>query len=76
MLLPSSTGSAKNKSSQFLSVSSSEVVRLELLEITSFIFFIFWSPDFHEFWQSVMGAIVITEIKQQWAVKVVGWVTV
>ena len=46
---------------------------LVLLEITH-IFFA--SPDFHEFWRSVMSTHLITEVKHQWALLVLGWVTI
>ena len=36
----------------------------------------FLSPDFHELWCSVMSICLLTEVKQQWATLVLGWVTV
>ena len=36
---------------------------------------LFLSLDFHELWQSVMSASLFTEVKQQWATLVLGWVT-
>ena len=44
-------------------------MRLVLLEIT------FLSVDFHELWCDVMCTCLFTEIKQQWAMLVLGWVT-
>ena len=38
-------------------------------------FFIFLSLDFHELWHSVMNMCLFTEVKQQWATLVLGWVT-
>ena len=40
-----------------------------------FIYF-FLSPDFHELWRSVMSICLLTEVKRQWAMLVLGWVTV
>ena len=48
-------------------------LRLALLGITFFFFFL--SPDFHELWRSVMSICLLTEVKQQWAMLVLGWVT-
>ena len=48
-------------------------MRLALLEIT--FLFIFLSPEFHELWHSGMTTSLITEVKQQWATLVLGWVT-
>ena len=39
-----------------------------------FFCFFFLSLEFHELWCSVMSTCLITEIKQQWAVLVLGWV--
>ena len=50
-------------------------MRLTLLEITSFLFYFFFVSDFHELWRSVMSACLLTEVKQQWAMLVLGWVT-
>ena len=36
----------------------------------------FLSTDFHELWHSMMSACLFTEVKQQWAALVLGWVTV
>ena len=33
------------------------------------------SPDFYEFWGSVICVCLFTEVKQQWAMLVLGWVT-
>ena len=44
--------------------------RFALLEITFCL-----SPDFHELWRSVMSACLLTEVKRQWAMLVLGWVT-
>ena len=49
-------------------------MRLALLEITFFAGF-FLSPDFHEVWCSGMSTCLITEVKQQWAALVLGWMT-
>ena len=46
-------------------------IELTLLEITFFL-----SPDFHELWCSMMTICLLTEVKQQWAMLVLGWVTV
>ena len=35
----------------------------------------FLSPDFHELWCSMMNICLCTEIKRQWAMLVLGWVT-
>ena len=35
----------------------------------------FLSPDFHELWPSMMSISLFTEVKQQWAMIVMGWVT-
>ena len=45
------------------------------LEIILFRFFKFFSPDFHELWHRVMSICLFTEVKQQWAKFVLGWVT-
>ena len=34
------------------------------------------SPDFHQLWRSMMSICLLTEVKQQWATLVLGWVTV
>ena len=36
----------------------------------------FLSPDFHQLWRSVMSICLLTEVKRQWAILVLGWVTV
>ena len=36
----------------------------------------FLSPDFHQLWHSVMSICLLTEVKRQWAMLVLGWVTV
>ena len=36
----------------------------------------FLSPDFRELWHTVINTHLITEVKQQWARLVLGWVTV
>ena len=51
--------------------------RLTLLEITFFsifvVFFIFiLSPDFHQNWHSGMSTRLFTEVKQHWAMLVLG----
>ena len=33
------------------------------------------SPDFHQLWHSMMSTCLITKVKQQWAMSVLGWVT-
>ena len=38
-------------------------------------FFFLLSPDFHELWRSMTSTRLITEVKQQWATLVLGWVT-
>ena len=48
-------------------------MRLLLLEITFFIFFL--SPDFHENLLSGINTCLFTEVKQQLAPLVLGWVT-
>ena len=45
-------------------------MRLTLLGITFLL-----SPDFHELWPRAMSISLFTEVKQQWATLVVGWVT-
>ena len=35
----------------------------------------FLSPNFHELWHNVMSTCIITEVKQQWTLLVIGWVT-
>ena len=40
-----------------------------------FFFLFFLSLDFHELWCSVMSICLFTEVKQQWATLVLGWVT-
>ena len=35
----------------------------------------FLSSDFHELWRRVLSACLLTEVKQQWAMLVLGWVT-
>ena len=45
--------------------------RLALLDF----FFPFLSPVFHELWHSMMSTCLITEVRQQWATLVLGWVT-
>ena len=32
--------------------------------------------DFHELWHRVMTVSLLTEVKQQWAMLVLGWVTI
>ena len=54
-----------------LSVRSSEA---RTSEEPNFIFFL--SLDFHELWRSVMSICLITEAEQQWALLVLGWVTI
>ena len=56
----------------FLSASSSEAHASR-----NHFFFVsyFWSPDFHELRHSVMSACLLTEVKHQWAMLVLGWVT-
>ena len=39
-----------------------------------FFFIFFSSPDFHELCRSVMSICLFTEVKQQWATLVLGWV--
>ena len=53
------------------------VARLELLEINFLGFFcsFFLSPGFHENWHSLMNTHLITEVEQQLATLVLGWVT-
>ena len=34
------------------------------------------SPVFYELWLSVMGTVLFTELKQEWATLIPGWVTV
>ena len=52
------------------------LARLALLEITFLKFnLIFLSPDFRELWHSMMSTCLVTEVKQQWATLVLGWVT-
>ena len=43
---------------------------LALLQIT-----VFWSPNFHELWRSVMNICLLRQGKRQWATLVLGWVT-
>ena len=51
------------------------LARLAFLEITFFFFYFFFlSTDFHELWRSVMSACLLTEVKQQWAMLVLGCV--
>ena len=38
-------------------------------------YFAFFSLDFHELWRSMMSICLFTEVKQQWATLVLGWVT-
>ena len=54
----------------FLSTSSSEAM---LLGITFFSYF-FLSRNFHGLWRSVMSICLPIEVKQQWAMLVLGWV--
>ena len=46
-------------------------MRFALLEITLFSV----SPDFHQLWSSERSTCLFTEVKQQWATLVLGWVT-
>ena len=39
-------------------------------------FFVCVSLDFHQLWRSVMSICLLTEVKQQWVMLVLGWVTV
>ena len=39
-------------------------------------FFFFLSSDFYESWCSMMSICLLNEVKQQWAMFVLGWVTV
>ena len=43
-------------------------MRLKLLENN------FLSLEFRELWHSVMSTCLFTEVKQQWAMLVLGWV--
>ena len=43
---------------------------IKVLGITFFL-----SPDFHEFWHSVRSTCLITEVKQQWTMLLLGLVT-
>ena len=38
--------------------------------------FFFLFPDFYELWCSMMSSCLISEVKQQWAALVLGWVTI
>ena len=38
--------------------------------------FVLFASDFHEWWHRVMTVSLLTVVKQQWAMLVLGWVTV
>ena len=37
--------------------------------------FPFLSQDFYKLWHSVMSACLFTEVKQQWVMLILGWLT-
>ena len=37
--------------------------------------YVLLASDFHELWHRVMTISLLTEVKQQWAMLVLGWVT-
>ena len=56
-----------------------DLMRLPLLEITFFHFFFlsfFLSLDFLKLWHSARSTCFITEVKQQWATLVLGWIAI
>ena len=59
----------------FLSASCSKAHASRDHFFSFFLFRFFLSPDFNELWHSVMSTCLITEVKQQWAAIVLGWVT-
>ena len=61
-----------------LSVPSSKArtSRDHFFQIYIYFFILCVSPDFHELWRSVMNTHLFTEVKQQWATLLLGWVNV
>ena len=49
--------------------------RSNVEKLVAAFFRFFESPDFHELWPSMMSICLFTEVKQQWATLVLGWVT-
>ena len=58
----------------FLSASSSKAHASREHFLNFFCFFL--SLCLHELWHRVMSTHLITEVKQQWAMLVLGWVTI
>ena len=48
---------------------------LAVLDITFFVLYFVLSLDFHELWCSMISTCLITEVKQQWSMLVLGWMT-